>query len=687
MSIDDYLGAPSQAQSSSMSIDDYLGAPSTSKKTGFLDRFKIPTSLLASAVGIPNTVKPELDQKIPLESFTHPKEVAQNVGAGAAQPSINLASGIQTGIGQGLQAINPSYQPMAPIKQDPNLQLIANAPNPSIAEAISLPASFAAPGGALMKGTKGIEALIKGSGLGALYGGAFGTAQDPNSNFAMNALKGAAIPAALHTALSGIGRIVPSIVKNRLDKIEQQSQNPNADIRTPQEAHKILDAQKTLGTGELPLSVGSLTNQPNYNSYYETGSKFPFAGQKGKMEESVGATNQATNRVYSDLFGNETPSIEGIKSDFKQFHKDVTRESDDYYKDLFDTAKQSGLNNIDLSNTFNKAKNILNNSNMVKQTGGSTVLDKYPEVKTLVDKFSKPVGTVDPATGIRSNRLDLEELQKRRSEIREAYDDLSFDAPKSVKKMLFNKGNGDPGLYQLMDKDIEQNIKNTGNTELQDKWNKASDFYKNNVVPLRNEKLEKVHDNKDTSEGIVNSLLGNKETLNLLPPGLKKQILGRKLIGSVEGVDRETGKTSMEVNASKLIKGYNNLDIKDKHLLDILLSPEEQNKLESLKVLHEATSRYRPQIKPPETGAKLAGLLSKGAVAATALGASMHPGTAGIAAGGLGLNRIILDLMSHPDVLKAYANPQLRNNVLKSNSIPANIPGGINSMLQYLINK
>lgn len=598
-----------------------------------------------------------------------------SIARGVAQPAVDLAEGTQNLVSRGLGALTGKSPETYGTYHD---NLLAGAANPTEAMLASIPASFALPGGALLKGAKGVNALARGAGLGAAYGGVMGATKD-NSNILSDMAMGAAIP----TALSGLIKGVPAgikgavnagktaLAKSTLNKLEEASQRPYSSVATPQQA-----ANKLAMTGDAPIDLGSLVNDVGLSQKYKKMSNLWGSNNPQRMEAVVGKTDQIADNLADQMWQghDENTGTQAVLNHIKnnaELHKNVANKM---YGQVESEAANRGVLTNERPNSQEIAKQLLTDHANTENLGGYSWLSNSP-YKKLVENISKGVSPakVDSQGNPLKTDADFSDLQNLKSFVgKEIGKQQKLGADVRDNDAISNLGKLYGGLNEDMGHALEQQ-----HPDLHGLWKDATKYYKDNVVPYNKNKVVNDLVNSDSAQNLFNALNKNhpqiQKVVEHMQPTYKKLLLGLGMKNAV--IQDVTENNKVSGNASKLVSAYAKLN--NSPILKTALDSNDHDLFQKLTVMNEMAKPYRPLLRNPETGAKNTGLLAHGAQGLGVLGSALGAHALGIgalpaaAAGLVGTGALIkggnalTDLMANPKILEAYSNPGQRNSLIK----------------------
>lgn len=599
---------------------------------------------------------------------------ATSIARAVAQPAVETAEGTQNLVSRGLGYLfNKSPETFGTYHDD----LLKNAANPTEAALLSIPASFLLPGGALLKGAKGLEALGTGAGLGAGYGAAMGAAQDPNSNVLKDSALGAAIPTALTGLLKGVPAAIGgtinagkgAVAKSVLNNLDQASQRPYSSVATPQQA-----ANKLAMIGDAPVDIGHLVNDVGLAQKYKKMSTLWGSNNPQRMEEVVGKTNQVGDELANQMWQghDENTGTQAVLDHIKDNAAMHNAVSKDMYDQLSSQAGNRGIVTNDRPNSQEVAQQLLQDHKNTENLGGVSWLSNSPHLK-LIQSIAKGVSpaNVDSSGNPLKTDADYKDLKNLRTFV-------GSQIAAHQQSPANNRDNAAIGnlgkVYNALNSDMGAALES--NPDLHKMWGDASQYYKNNVVPYNRNKAINNLVNSDSTQNIFNTLNKNdpqiQQVVSHMNPEYQKLLLG---LGMRNAVKQDFANDTVSGNATKLASAYSKLN--NSPILQNTLDDSDHDLFKKLSVMNDIAKPYRPLLNSPETGAKNTGMMSKLLQAGTGLSASMGAHSLGLSAlpaTALGLGgtaalikggNALTNLMANPKILEAYSNPDQRNALIR----------------------
>lgn len=504
----DALSSSSGGDDSSSSINlpqgamDALSAPSDSGGS-FSDMFKSTESAM--------------NQASPASSFltSFGQGVAQS-GEGLVNLVLKLAgdksglskvSGKEKTQDQFFNEINPDDAPSDSVVSEliPSAKTLGNVAGQSAPYAL---------GGEALSGSKVAEAfglggkagsfwgkLLKRGGAGAAAGAA---AYDPNNNQGQNAILGTSLSAVGFPAAATIGKYALNPVRfsgklaGMLSKV------------TPERIKKAIDS------GRHQLSGGVL-NIP-WLKKFETNT-LPTAVFSNYAEKVQGVADdlgkQATdlyNKLTNGVTGNANRQVRDILS---QESKELNGENVQNYKKWNDL---SGKDQLTYNRYFDKSEDLSDSRSAAFKAGGLTdeggLLSKLNQIVSTgkhtkdLEEISK-LSETDPEAA--KQKIEDLKLSGKSTEL----PDRSLKTTNFLRSTLGNfqaeaniKGDRNGAqvwgeLKDALDDDIGEYLDAPGNEDIKDAYDYSQQFYKDNIAPIRDAKLQKYTKGLDDTDTLI----------------------------------------------------------------------------------------------------------------------------------------------------------------------------------------
>ncbi len=349
------------------------------------------------------------------------------------------------------------------------------------------------------------------------------------------------IPSGSRNIRSGMG----NFLLNRINK------NQSERGVTPEQAQESMDTKYVGPSGqELPVDIGTLSNDPNSKSFYEALSKVPFSGVSKQMREvSVGQRdkrisdlnsqisdmkslpdpNKSINSTYNNLgdhLKTGDSDIQEIKGNLTVLHKDASKEAGDIYTDI----RKSNVNLLDKgedpSHTLPNYNEAVNNM----QSSSDTLNDIFGSSADIPSSLKKEIRS---GKGILNIDTDESPLTVGNTVDR-------LQAIKAARRQAYSSNNGaaaqDLGsLHDALKKDLTNRLIGTPHEHLLHKLKNADDIWANRVIPLRHQDSNVknlIFGKKFPSSGsIVNSIFneGNRNIWDMMSPEAKNSSIRLKM--------------------------------------------------------------------------------------------------------------------------------------------------------------
>lgn len=481
----------------------------------------------------------------------------------------------------------------------------------------------AAPELAETKGMSTFQRALAKSGEGAVYGGL--SAHDP--------ITGAILSGGGALGAESPKNIAYSVKTGIPSKILSGS-------ATPEEMAANLETAKG-----LPVNIGKVTESPFANALYENViSEIPFSGsEKSYKSINQGVQDYADNMLKEmsggdiNLEGNEKTKDLIIKA-----HENAKDVKNNLYNQVNQTAENEG-HSIDLSSTKDKA------SQFKSQLEDSPLLKFDPSVKSFLDK----------ATSISGEGFSpsIKEANLIKNKLWDQGQSLSSFGNSASERGV---GNLYKDLSRNIGNDIKDSIKKTGSPELNQQYEDATNFYKNNYAQFHDEDIYKFLDPKKSNDNIARAIIKPSKSndqysqidkiKSLLSPEDQKSLSHAYL------------STAYDHNGNLNIQDLNKLtNSLGRRQFNSLFDQEDAAKINKFQNLMDMSQESRSMMKNPPTGKRaIKSLLGIGAasLAGHAIGGPMAAlgAVAGLGATSLGAN-----------VLQKYlTNPKVRENLVNA---------------------
>ncbi len=408
----------------------------------------------------------------------------------------------------------------------------------SLAEAAADTVGPEAAGGALL------YSLLKAThfvGKKALSGEAFGRATagvDENQATAGNvgALINTAIGSTAHILSKTIQELSYSGIVNKFTKAAKDSGISKKQIK---------DAIKSAGNGPI-LAGRALENKTITHNELNFLPNAPFVKKR-----AIGKLNNISTRLKKNAFnlhksltvklGKDERSAELVKN-LKKHTSAMEKQQTELYSKANDLAKDLKLK-FNTSNLKSEADKALKQfSKVYKDTGIESngelisslksILKKKQEIKSKSPKSP----AINRALGIKKKiKPNMKKETERQTDLqtlnyaKSALGDLAFSSRLSGNMGL---AKGYTILLNAVKKDIQDGLSKDGAGKVNELYEKAEEFHKNEIVPLRDNGLTAISTGKKDADTITSTFLpqGNKQRLSLLRKFTKNAPKSEKLL-------------------------------------------------------------------------------------------------------------------------------------------------------------
>lgn len=559
-----------------------------------------------------------------------------------------------------------------------------------------------------------ISRMITGGAMGAVMPNANPNASvgDVATGAALGAGGAAILPPALTAAMSPlrtVGGIVAKPLNAMLGGIQKSAERdiaqgiPGGNL-TPQQAD--VNMQNIQQMGVTKPTLGAVTGSPGASSVTELSTVAPWSGQKQPLRQTLAQGDAAAQHIYNDLSGGKdiddleptiNAELQGVIGDNKGF---------------------SGAGYTALSNVTDKvlagapiakyaamsgAKQMLKNNkaSIVQNRSDDRITDLT--VNGLLNIYSKPYNI---AGGAKLQNL-INDRARVGSEI--GNQDIPTSQTPFLNKMYANftndiESNLDHGVspemkqawatdfsnqvgdvvenashpenaakLQAAAESIKDRIFNDPKATLKDIWKETNDWHRDNVAPLTGQKNINLHTYQDLNQGIGKTLLSepNEKALGLLPSDTQKAVIASHFKKALTGTDEQTNAGQIGLSAMArsydMAKKNNAISTKIQGLTTKLPNGAVvplKGALDNILKLNKSVKDLRPIANTPWNGAKLKGLIGGTAAGAAGLATLGPIGALGSVAALSGAGRLVGSLMRSPYLIKAYANPAYRQDII-----------------------
>ena len=363
-------------------------------------------------------------------------------------------------------------------------------------------------------GSNLLKSMLSGTGQGAAATAGYGLTKNPGENLntgdtALGAVVGGTLPGAFGLAKKAIG----AIPNKYLSVLQEKA--AAGEIRTPEEAQKMLSyLQKNEGK-ESQIDIGTLTgHEPSKSFYSDMLGMIPFSGVR-KAEQGIKKEAYAAEKAVEKELGM------GRKSEKVPFEieKRVISAYENRKKEAekaFSGIKKAGeKNNVmpQINNLIEKLKEKSGQSSdvlagIIDSVGGKKVFDTLmknnpSEVKSAIKAAEKlkEKGTLNKSK-YKSTLKELQPGENSFSVLLDKYSDFRRKQ-RSMAKTNGTESHFYGELANAIEKDINSALSKQGLSGIAKDWSKAKEFYKKNVVPYFDNSIQKIIRNKMTESKIA----------------------------------------------------------------------------------------------------------------------------------------------------------------------------------------
>jgi hypothetical protein len=549
-------------------------------------------------------------------------------GKVAAASALNTAQGLLNLISKGVHYGSAGLIPEAKMNQDYNNVLGVGKPEKGDA-LLALAPLIAAPEAIP---TQGLGALGK---LGArvVEGEAYGEAAGADAGTGGQTAAAVELPNLALSAARGRYAIPARLLKGTATAAEREA--------------------NAAAAGDLPVSIGQITQSPGANKLYENVlAEVPFSGVSGqqkKVAEGVqgaaeGLVNKATGTKESALDPNEQ-----LKQSLVNAQKRAQAAKNDQYN-MVDTLAQQQGHQLELPSFTSRAKEV---QSMIAE---SPLLQANPKLKSFMNKVGvygegatakAPQDLNSALTGQRSaaQAPSIRDANLAKNELYNAGETLAKSAVASDRYM--------GGIYKELSgkiaEDIKSSISEKGSPELQQAFQSANQEYRQNYARFLNKDIRKLLDKDKPADkfakdivkpGRANDSYSNINLVqSLLPPEERNLLPAAYLSKAID----ENG----NVDASKMgqiVKGLG-----PRQFNALFGSTGLKGGVQDYQRLMQMSGNARSQMANPKTGARaIPSILGGGAIG---IGAHAAPLTSAAVIGStIGASKILSNYMTNPKV-------------------------------------
>jgi len=481
-------------------------------------------------------------------------------------------------------------------------------------------------------------------------GEAYGQAAGANKGTGAATATAISIPDLLTSAIRGRNAIPAALLKGTATA-EERAANAKA-------------------AGNLPLSIGKITESPVVNKAYENIlGEVPFSGVDQQQKAVAEGVDKSAQQLINKIGGNND-SILDPNELLKQRllnAKQVARDAKNEQYNKVDELAQAEGHNLTLpsfTDRANEVKSALENSPLLQTNPKlKSFMNKMGVYQDALSQNAEPnISLQNALTG--QNKTSAPSIL----EANIAKNDL-YNAGDALSKSLVASDRYMGGIYKELSGKISNDIKNsinsTGSQQLQDAFKNATNEYRNNYGKFINKDIFKYLDENKPSDALARQIVkpsnlndsysNIKLVKSLLPPQEQNLLSSAYLSNALD----EHG----QVDASKMGKLVNSLGPRQ---FNSLFGKEVGKDAENYKRLMSMSGSARNQQANPKTGARLLSMLTNGAL----FSAVLHPTTIGPSVAG--------GILASKGLSKYLTSPTVREKLLQQmNRSEAGIKNGI----------
>jgi len=508
----------------------------------------------------------------------------ERAGKVAAASGLNLAQGASNFLAPQGSLLNQIQQMLPYQIQQQNVDYgkkLGVGPKQAGDTTLSALPYFAIPELADTEGlTAGATALTKGAEGAAINKVSGG---DASTGFAL----GAALPGSV--ALARGAKYLPARMLRGTASPEELAQNLQA-----------------AGTSRVP--IGKVTGSPLANRTYEnTLALIPGSGVSGLQKSVADDLENQTNGLMSQL-KNNSGSVADPNDELKEALKNAEYQGrsikNGLYNNVSDIADNEG-HQLDLSSFKQKsqdAMNLIQDSPLLqgdakvrsffnKVSGYNQGLQPETKTSSIIDSSGAPITqTVNKAPSITEANLVKNELWRQ-----------GQNMARSSSAVERNIGGKYKELSTAIGDDVKNSIKNTGSPELNDAFNSATEYYKQNYGKFLDKGIYKYLDESKPADSIARDIIKPSQLndrhadiekiQNLLPPE-QKNLLGYAYLNGSRDAEGNVDPNKL----NKLIKGVG------PRQFNSLFTPETQNALANYSTFSKMSKDSLDFMRNPKTG-------------------------------------------------------------------------------------
>lgn len=405
--------------------------------------------------------------------------------------------------------------------------------------------------------------------------------------------------------------------------------------------------------GDLPVSIGQITQSPGANKLYENVlAEVPFSGVSGQQKKVAEGVQGAAEGLINKSTGNKESALdpnEQLKQSLVAAQKRAQAAKNDQYN-MVDTLAQQEGHQLELPSFTSRAKEV---QGMIAD---SPLLQANPKLKSFMNKVgvygegATPKAPQDLNSALTGQRApgqapSIRDANLAKNELYNAGDALAKSAVASDRYM--------GGIYKELSgkisEDIKSSINEKGSPELQQAFSSANQEYRQNYARFLNKDIRKLLDKDKPADkfakdivkpGKANDQYSNINLVQSLLPAEERNLLPAAYLS--KAID-ENG----NVDANKMGNVLRGLGPRQFNAL--FGSTGLKGGVQDYQRLMHLSTNARAQMTNPKTGARtLPTLLGGGAIG---IGAHAAPVTSAAVIGStIGASKILSNYMTNPKV-------------------------------------
>lgn len=551
--------------------------------------------------------------------------------------------------------ILPKDAPQVPAGE--SFRDMAGLPQPNAIDKLEQGAASFAPTalGSELAGVKALSGLqdFSLSGLanmakqGAVEGGFSGMTNNPDhpgAGLAYGTVLGGLAPPAVtvggkaifapRQTLQDLQDSVMGYLANRAGETDSFGNRLLPDARTPTEA-----AQSLQKTGQMPTTLGQLTNIPELKAFEKYSGMVPLSGAEKQQLSTIGYTDNYAKNLIDKLSGglNAEDIPSAITQSVQNAEQAAKSQMAANYQPIEDYANAVGLRIQERPNLQRTAQEYLS-GNAEKIAKG--IQAPRPDLSTSEQNYLQQLANPDYIT------QGKPELAPTFGEMRGLESNLKSEARNQAASGNFGKQQMYNDLADSVRQDYDHNANLINVPGVQDQLEQANNFAKENYYDVFNKPdVQKILDGTHPLNTLYNTLTKpeNAQLLQSLPQETKNLIYLNGLKNNI--TDTASG---VEVNPTNLAKAYMQGGAERATAKQALLDAPTQQQFDNLIEMQKAAKDARVNTMNAPTGAKLLPAVKL----ITGAGAFMsHPVMSALT---LLTNRGINNYLRNPATLQAY---------------------------------